>query len=275
MRSIKSFSNQRHDQVIAAADAGVIGTIFAMFTNEAMQHLLEGLGHFILFPIAGILAVYRAILAVRQAHLDKFKNGTVVKAIVDVVSTVAILTAVIGGLALATTFALASPIIFTAVLGAKSLFHLGAAIYYFGKSKVSGVDNERKSRYRASMEGHLKGAFVLALSTIAVGLVMLAAQPVYAWIGIIAAGIGIGFSIVNAFRAHRKVKQTSETIAPTQALPAEVIYANILTASPEVKPIVTPMTISSATKYGRLFNRRPKNDTPFVAATATPPLLIL
>lgn len=275
MSTIKSVSNQRHDQVIAAADAGVIGTIFAMFTNEAMQHLLEGLGHFILFPIAAILAVYRAVLAIRQAQLDKFKNGTLVKAVVDVVSTVAILTAVIGGLALATTFALASPIIFTAVLGAKSIFHLGAAIYYYGKSKVSEIDNERKARYRASTVGHLKGALVLALSTVAVGLVMLASQPVYAWIGIIAAGIGIGLSIVNAIKAHRKMNQTAKTSAQAQVLPAEVIYANILIASPEFKPVVTPLAISPATKYGNLFKHSPKSNAPLVAATVTPPAFIL
>ncbi len=213
--------NHRNDQVVAAVDSGVIGTIFSMFTNEGMLNWLDGLGHFILFPLAAGLSFIRLGFAFRQAQLENYNRGIVVKTIVELVSTLAIATAVGGGIAgsilASTVFALASPIIFTAVLGAKALFHLGTAAYFLGKSNVPGIDNARKTRYRRTMVGHLKGAFILALSTVAVGLVMLAAQPIFAWLGLGAAVLGVGISVHNAYKAHRQANQLAQPVAPAPA----------------------------------------------------------
>jgi hypothetical protein len=180
----------------------------------------------------------------------------------------------------AITFALAAPIIFTAVLGSKTLYHTGAALYYLGKSNVSGIEAEKKTRYRASMAGHLKGAMVLALSTVAVGLVMLAGHTVFAWLGVTAAVIGIGLSVGNAVQSHKKIQQAERVIAPAEP-PSEtiIVYRNILAASPDL--ISVPASVresspqSSVTCWGRLFNQRSKNNVPIATPALAPPLLVL
>lgn len=198
-----SVINQKVDLGIAVADSANLSAIFMMFLQDTWQRFLEDIGHTFMFPLAAAGAVIRAALAWRQAKLDNGKNGTVARAVVETVSAAAITTAVVGGFVAAATFATVAPIIFTAVLAAKTLFHAGSALYYMGKAAVANKSQdpavrEKANGYRSAARAHGVGAVAGIFATAAVALVMLAGFKIFAVLGIVAGVIGIGYSIYKA-----------------------------------------------------------------------------
>jgi len=195
--------NQTADLAVGVVDSLTLSTIFVTFLTEVMQRFLEETGRFIFFPLAAAGALIRAGLAWRQAKLDNGKNGTFARAMVETVAALAISTAVIGGFVAAAIFATVSPIIFTATMAAKSLFHVGSAAYYWGKSAAT-LDPEKQKGYRNAARAHAVGAVASVLATVAVGLVMIAAKPLMAVFGITAGGIGAAFSFYNLYKSQKR-----------------------------------------------------------------------
>jgi hypothetical protein len=190
----QSVINQNVSTTVGIVDSLNIITIFTLFLKDVFRKMLEETARFILFPMAAAFPIIQACLAWRQASIDRGKNGTLAKAVVETAAAIAITTAVIGALVTTTLFAFAAPMIFTATLAAKTLFHFGAACYYWGKS-VATSDEAKKTAYRAAARGNMVGATALVLSTIAVAGVMLLAKPLMALIGITAGFIAISYSI--------------------------------------------------------------------------------
>jgi hypothetical protein len=261
MLTNKSYTNQAVESSLVAVDSGVITTIFTLFTNENFQRVLEGPGHLILFPLAALLSVFRSALAIRQARLDSYKSGTLARAVVEVVSAIAVLTAVTGGIAAAGLFVLASPIIFTAMLGSKTLFNAGAALYYWGKSAVKEITPDKKSAYRAKVKAHIISAFILALTTVSVGLVMLGGQVIFASLGIAAGVLGTVYSVMNAYKSHsllnKKPVSSEAAISSAALITAGLNLSSEKTASPKNE------TFTGKQRRGSFF--QPANDSQFPA----------
>lgn len=181
--------------VAATVDSIDIAAIFGTFLTDVGHRFLEETGRFFMFPIAAMASAIRAVLAWRQVKIDKGENGTIGRAVVETVGALAVVTAVVGGLAAASFAAVASPIIFVAALAAKTLFHLASSIYYFAKSFKSSNTQQETQHYRAMALSNVIGTVALALATVAVGFVMIMAKPALAILGVIAGTIGTAFGL--------------------------------------------------------------------------------
>lgn len=131
--------DQRREAAVGVVDSMNLAAIFALFLKDTWNQFLEQTGRFFMFPLAALSAVIRAILAWRQAN---GQNGSTTRAIVETGAAVAITTAVVGGFVAAATFATLSPIIFTATMAAKTVYHAFTAIFYWGKSTVPGPEQK-------------------------------------------------------------------------------------------------------------------------------------
>lgn len=212
-----SLFNRKLSLALGAADSADITIIFFMFLTAGMREVLETTARFALFPFAAAAALGQAGLAWRQARLDKGKNGTVTRAFVETGAALAISVAVAGGLSGAAIFAALSPIIFVGTMMAKTLYHFGSATYYWGKS-IATQDETKKAQYRSATLGHTVGMVGGALSTIAVGFVMIAAQPLVAVVGIAAGLLGLAFSI---YKFYQLVTSATAAKKAQQGLTAE------------------------------------------------------
>lgn len=210
-RTAIELSEVRKDEInkaqkVTGMSGGVIiGSLFGMFLNETSRAFLETTLKSVLFPVVMLMDVIQAILAWREAQLAGFKKGLVGKAILETVAAAAISVAVIGGFVAAALFASAAPIIFTAVMGTKTLYHAGASIYHFNKYRSEEIP-EQKSSLGNTAAQHFVATIALTLTTVSIGLVMLAGKFAFAALGV-AASVGmIGYGVITAIVKYRKEK---------------------------------------------------------------------
>lgn len=209
------------DSIVAGVDAANLGAIFGLFLVKTGQEFLETTGHFYLFPLAAIATFLRAVFAWREQQLSQGKHGTFARALVEGATFLAVGTAVVGGFFWATLSTLISPIIFTATLGAKSLYHAGSACYYLGKS-VATHDEQEKVHYRSMAKAHAIGFVVGTLATISVGFVMLAGKSIMAIAGVVAAGIGVVYAGYNAVVSFKQLKKKETELPAHEKLESKV-----------------------------------------------------
>lgn len=226
----------------------IMGTIFGMFTHAGARAFLETSLKSVLFPVVMCIDIIQAILAWRQAQLSGFKKGAVAKAGLETFSAVAIAAAVVGGFVAAATFTLVAPFIFVGVMGLKTLYHAGLSIYSGIKAIVNKrranrtSDPEEKAAYIKKYETY-KGAAIdnavstvtLALTTAAIGLVMIGGQTIYGLLGAAAALIGVGFAVFKAVQHHR----ANQGANPAKAAVEE-----------ERQPLLKSSTATVANKFG-------------------------
>ncbi len=124
-------------------------------------------------------------------------------AIVETAATLAIVTAVIGALVASGTFALATPIIFTAVMAGKTLFQAGSAIYYAVKAART-TDAEEKLGYKTLAKNNALGAAAGVLATAAVACVFLFGKFAVAALGIVAAVAGGALAVMKGYKAYKE-----------------------------------------------------------------------
>lgn len=206
-------NNKKADFAIGAIDLIDVTAIFAMFLKEVLHNLLEHTLKFIMYPLAAAANLIRAGLSWRQAILEK-NSSLFVKAGVDTVAALAITTAVIGTLFFTPIFATISPIIFTATLGSKALFHAGMAAFHVAKYITN---PEEKEKHKQMAIGNSVAAVTNALIATAVGCVMLAKLSMVAVLGMTAGIFGAGFAIYSACTvasALKKTKQPASTDVP-------------------------------------------------------------
>lgn len=185
--------------------------IFTSFLNPEFHLFFETLGKFIFFPIAAIANIVVAILTWRQAYFEKFKNSsTIVAAVVETVVALAIAAAVIGALVFAAKFVLVAPVIFSSVIGFKSLYHLGASIFY-GAHFLTSDTNESANGKKAAQ--HFTAFVASALAT--AGIVMVFALGKFTFAPLSIAGASIGL-LLGAYRYLDLRKQAKK--AEDQAL---------------------------------------------------------
>lgn len=216
MQSRESLNNQKIILDVAIVDSMNLTAIFTLFLKETFAKFLEEIGKFFMFPLAAMAGCIQAVLAWRQAGLDDGKASSIGRAVVETASAIAITTAVIGGLVGATTFALAAPIIFTATLAAKAVYHIGLSIYHFYQSAKAWAKNDvaGHASHLAAARANAIAATALILATVAVSLVMLAGKTAFAVFGVISGVIGTGYAIYNRFFASKTKTPTQEIAKP-------------------------------------------------------------
>jgi hypothetical protein len=263
----KIANTQKAEAATAAVEMTDVSLIFGF--KQYLAEVLEGLGHTIMFPLAAGASVIRAILKIREAYLAKQeqKKGAILRAVVETAAALAITTAVVGTFAAAATFALAAPIIFTATLAAKTLFHLGSALYYGIKASVA-KDAASKEAYLKNMKTNLVISVVNALTTVAAGLVLIAHKVSFGVLGIIGGALGAAFAAYKAFTikpAKVAVKSSEDSVLASSEASDEVPPSP--KPSPKAVPLknLTPVLLEAATPSHGVLNA----STDAVSTTAT------
>lgn len=212
----------------------IMGTIFSMFSHAGARAYLESTLKTVLFPVVMCLDIIQAILAWKQAQLSGFKKGAVAKASLETAGALAVSAAVIGGFVATAAFTLAAPVIFVAVMGLKTLYHAGLSIYSGVKAIINKVranrtdDPTEKANYTKKFETY-RGAAIdnavstvsLALTTVAIGLVMIGGKTIFGLLGAAAAVIGIGYAVVKAVQLHNAKESKVVTEEARQPLLGE------------------------------------------------------
>ncbi len=214
-------NNQTIMLSVGVLDSLTITAIFTMFLSAVMRKALEETWRFVLFPLAACNAVIEASLAWRQARLERGKNGTKEKAVVETIAALGIGTAVVGTFVAASVFALAAPIIFSAIMGFKTLFHLGSAGYYLGKSAAT-KDPVKKNQYRQVAYANAVGAVALVLASVAVSLVMIALKPIMGILGVVAGAISATSCVYHLY----KLRKNKVSVNPAPLLENKKITAS-------------------------------------------------
>lgn len=204
-----------------------MGTVFGMFPFEASRLFLETTLKNLLFPFLLFADIFQAILAWRRAQLSGFKNEMILKAVLETLAGAAITVAVLGSFLGGALFALATPIIFTAVVSAKAIYHGVSSIYHAYKAVTSDtLAKKAEHKQKAIADGI--GAVTMAVSAVAVGLVMLAGKFVCAFIGAAAAAVSVGYGLYSAVKKARTVDaaEAETTAEETRLLDDEAILKN-------------------------------------------------
>lgn len=210
-RQLMAARNGKIDAAVTLADQLDLGAIYVTFLTPLMHQFLEELGKYFLFPIAAGAHVFKSILAWRQAWIDR-KQRSVVGAVVETVAAAAIVAAVVGSLAANGLFALATPIMFTAAIGGKTLYHAGSAVYYAGKASGQ-KDEAKKAKYRKLAINSGIAAAAGAVATAAVVAVFLLGKIALTGIGIAAAIVGAGVMIYKGYNMHKAEQAAKQAIA--------------------------------------------------------------
>jgi len=200
-RSIAIARNGMLDSIITFLDALDLGVIYTMFFAPVLHQFLEEIGRYFLFPIAAVASGIEAILAWRHAKLEKFKSNTLALALVKTVAFVGISVAVIGAL-VSGYFSVATPAIFIAVVGGKTLFHAASAVYYAGKASAT-TDPVEKAKHREMAKKSIFQAVAGAVATAAVVGVFLLGKFALAAVGVVGAVMLAGLAIYKGYQAHK------------------------------------------------------------------------
>lgn len=191
---------------LAAADSINLSLIFIL--KQYFAEALAGLGHTIVFPFAAGASLIQASIALYQAKKEGYKKRGVLKAVVEGVGALAVVTAVVGSFIAATLFATVAPLIFTVVSAAKTLYLAGSAAYYGVKSYLV-TAQDKKEKYKNMALAFGVGAFINALATVAIGLVMVAGKISFGVLGVIAGAIGAAYTAYQAVAARKPATEKS------------------------------------------------------------------
>jgi hypothetical protein len=197
---------QKMDSGWALADSINMSLIFLL--KQYFAEALAGLGHMLMFPFAALASLIRASFAFYQAKKEGYKKRSVVQALVEGVTALAITAAVLGSLIAATLFATVAPIIFTAVSAVKTLYHLGAAFYY-GVKAFSTEEVNKNEKYKNRAVAFGVGSFINALATVAIGLVMVAGNVSLGLLGMGAGMIGVIYTTYQIVKGQKKTSQAA------------------------------------------------------------------
>ncbi|VVC75089.1 hypothetical protein AQUSIP_03650 [Aquicella siphonis] len=194
-------NNRRWSALVSFFESLDLAAIYALFLKSFLHKFLEETGKYFLFPIAAAASLITAALAWREAYLSGGKTRTLVHAGVETVAAAAITTAVVGSLVATTLFAVATPIIFTTVMAAKTVYHAGAAMYYLGKS-VGKSEPEKKAKYRSMAAGNAIAAIAGVVATAAVAGVFLLGKTVVAGVGLAVGLFGAGYAVYRGVSSY-------------------------------------------------------------------------
>ena len=198
----------------SVADATDLGAIFVC--KQMFIHFLETTGHFILFPIAAGIALLQSFLAWRRVYLDGGKDkNKIVNAIVETLVALTITAAVIIALTMATVIA---PIMFTAAVAFKSVYHLGNSLYYLSKALLTrpiyndedSLDGqgyyppERAEYFDKAKHNAAVGIITFGIASAILAVMVLGHVKLAIAIGIPVASTAVGYGLFRLYEAFTK-----------------------------------------------------------------------
>lgn len=199
MQVRKLITNQNAETVVNTAESGAVGLIFAMFMG-----FITVAAHVALFPFTGILGLARSGLLIwRQAKSGKTQTDAKVRLALEIVASLVIGVAVLGGFLWASAFAFAAPIMFTATLAVKTIHTLVMACIHSYKALHEEnpiLKKQHKQIAKDCFIGFIGGAFVTA----AAGLTMIGGWVWWSILGMGGAAIGVSFGGRSLFKAGRE-----------------------------------------------------------------------
>src|SRR5437879_5987590 len=104
INSVNSIYIQKRSLEVGVVDTLNLTALFGMFLKDVFHKFLEDTGRLFMFPLTAMCVWIQFALAVRQAQIEKNKNGTVMRAIVEGVCALAITTSVVGGFVASSVF---------------------------------------------------------------------------------------------------------------------------------------------------------------------------
>lgn len=195
----KLATNQRVALGVSLFDAVVLGTIFAMFLNEDGREFLEKHAKYPLFSAAAGASVAQAGIKWWEAYIKDDNTRAIVDAFIETAAALGISTAVVGALGFKEVFAKVTPIMFASILGSKTLWNSGSALYYL-KQGVSADDEETKATlYGAAKELGIASAAGVAATVAVIGVFVLS-EFGFAGIGVAVAMFAASLAIYKGIQ---------------------------------------------------------------------------
>lgn len=196
--------NNMADSAVTMGESLALGTIYTMFFTPLLHAFLEEIGKFFLFPLVAAMHVGKMFLAWRHAKLDEWRSRSVVPAVVESVAAAAVIAAVVGGL-VSGLFIVATPIIFTAMLGGKMLYHAFSALYYAGKAAASEEGPDKRDYKERAIKNGL-AAVAGAVATAAVACVFVFGIYAVAALGVVAVVMVGILAAVKGYQSYKASK---------------------------------------------------------------------
>lgn len=202
--------NQRISLWVGLWDFLNFTSMYSLSFTTATQLMME-VGKFAMYPIAITMGLTSAILAWRQAQLEDFKSNMIIRAMVETGAAITITATLIGLLAVQAKFVFAAPIIFASLNSFRTLFNLGSALYYVGRSQFATTE-EKKEKYKGMAKSSLVVAGLCLLMTISVTTVSILAKPFMAALGVITGVAGAAYMIYKlmALPSDDEMEQPSQ-----------------------------------------------------------------
>lgn len=211
--------------VIGILNGFSIQTLFTTLMNNNWHAIFIQFGKFFLLPALAAADIVEAIFAWRDAHLNRTLDGKmktigVLDAAVSSGSAVALSTAVIGTLAVATAFFMAGPVIIFTTVGGVGLFKGGLAAYYFYKL-LRAKDPEKKKKYiqKLTDNGIASISSLFVAAGVASGMI-LTKGTLGAVLGMTGAGFAVGTGFIKGYKLYKEHKK--QAIAFEQGLALEM-----------------------------------------------------
>jgi len=232
-----------------------ITAFFAMRATAALRALFESAAKNYILPITIAAGVVQSMLAWRLAYLERnesnrVKRHLVLRAAVETVVTLAIATAAVGALFFSTLFGIATPIIFTSALAAKSIYASGAALFYAGKAAASHANDPKKSIYRARAKDFALQGVVSLIGAVATLVVMVLGKSVMFGLGIAAGVFGLGCIAMKTYQMTHKKAAPKHDYEPIPAAPAaEEDNQPSLKSTTDIDKTLTKSSDSSIASY--------------------------
>lgn len=208
--TIEDIQRQEHIRTVSAARAGVaavdladFSAIFIMLSKEMFRITYEVAAKYIMMPLSAAANIIQAILAWRQAYLNRFEGHSVVNAVIETIGAAAITIAVVGALAFTALFTIAAPAMFAATFLMKATYNLVNAVY-FGVKAAKEQDPVKEAEYSNKSKESVIGAFIGVFGAVAVLGVMIFGKAALAVVGIAIGAIGAAIMLGKCIHAAMK-----------------------------------------------------------------------
>jgi len=215
---------------VGLLDSLDLTAIFTMFLRPFLHRFLEETGKYFMFPFAAGAALVQAGLKWWEVYLNGGKARTVAEASVESVSAMGVTAAVVGILAAPLLFGHITPLLFAAMVGGKTLWNAGSAIYYLAKG-IASPENRSENLKTAANLAVVTVAGILA--TAAVTAVFVLAHAFLAPLGVAAGAIFTCFIAYNGYKKWREVRERNKQARLTENTP-------LLGDRPDKKPAPAP-----------------------------------